>query len=201
MERLAGNLKIVLDDTINCISEIQQEVIDAALHRLSAYKNTGLEPEEVCAVAGLASDNCCKTANAIDQLLSDDAELDAYRALGPIDHLRELVGAEREGRFPLCAAGTVVQTISGPVKIIGVNMRINGSWYYAYRDKSGSVRGYKSDDFGKTVFLTRAEAEAALDDGYPCRDHECYDRGNYHIGCERCPKYIKPGEAAQGGAR
>lgn len=83
----------------------------------------------------------------------------------PLAHLRELVGAEREGRFPLCAAGTVVQTISGPVKIIGVNMRINGSWYYAYRDKSGSVRGYKSDDFGKNVFLTRAEAEAALGGG------------------------------------
>ena len=137
------------------------EAKEAELARLAAYENTGLKPEEVCAVAGLASDNCCKTANAIDQLLSDDAELDAYRALGTIAHLRMLVEAEREGRFPLCAAGTVVQTISGPVKIIGVNMRINGSWYYAYRDKLGSVRGYKSDDFGKNVFLTRAEAEAA----------------------------------------
>lgn len=154
------NLDFVFDMADQEFAELQR-IFD----RLAAYEDTGLEPDEVCAVAGLASDNCCKTANAIDQLLSDDAELDAYRAIGPIDHLRELVGAEREGRFPLCAAGTVVQTISGPVKIIGVNMRINGSWYYAYRDKLRSVRGYKSDDFGKNVFLTRAEAEAALGGG------------------------------------
>ena len=26
---------------------------------------------------------------------------------------------------------------------------------------------------------------------YPCTDHDCYDKGNYHTGCESCPKYKK----------
>ena len=70
----------------------------ARLDRLAAYEDTGLEPGEICAVAGLASAYCAKAADAIDKLLSDDAELDAYRALGPIDHLRELVGQGRMGK-------------------------------------------------------------------------------------------------------
>lgn len=26
------------------------------------------------------------------------------------------------------------------------------------------------------------------DDGYPCHDSDCYDRGNYHFSCYTCPK-------------
>ena len=64
---------------------------------LAAYEETGLEPEEIQAIAGLASENCAKTADAIDKLLQDDAELKSYRELGPIDRLRELAQADREG--------------------------------------------------------------------------------------------------------
>lgn len=46
-----------------------------AAHRLAAYEDTGLEPEEITAIIGLASENCAKTADKIDQLLSDDKEL------------------------------------------------------------------------------------------------------------------------------
>lgn len=78
-------------------SEFDEILKNVAL-RLAAYENTGLEPEEVQAVAGLASENCAKTADAIDKLLQDDAELKSYRELGPIDRLRELAQAELEGR-------------------------------------------------------------------------------------------------------
>ena len=80
---------------------MRADQFNKAFARLSAYEDTGLEPEEICAVAGLVSTNCAKAADAIDKLLSDDSELDAYRALGPIDHLRELVEAEREQAAPL----------------------------------------------------------------------------------------------------
>ena len=91
--------------------------------RLAAYEDTGLEPEEVNVIAGLASENCAKVADKIDQLLSDDKELeqakreqsripegyalvklelleelDNFRDLGPIDRLRELKKADDEGR-------------------------------------------------------------------------------------------------------
>lgn len=68
--------------------------------RLAAYEDTGLEPEEITAIIGLASENCAKTADKIDQLLSDDKELGEYRALGPIDRLRELAQADQEGKIP-----------------------------------------------------------------------------------------------------
>lgn len=78
-------------------SEFDEILKNVAL-RLAAYENTGLEPEEIKAIAGLASENCAKTADAIDKLLQDDAELKSYRELGSIDRLRELAQADREGR-------------------------------------------------------------------------------------------------------
>lgn len=47
MERITESLKDVLADTIDCISEAQQNVIDSALAKLSAYEGTGLEPWEI----------------------------------------------------------------------------------------------------------------------------------------------------------
>lgn len=29
------------------------------------------------------------------------------------------------------------------------------------------------------------------DYGYPCSDPECYERGNWHRGCEMCPEFNK----------
>lgn len=45
---------------------------DAVLEKLAAYEDTGLEPGEIEAVAGMASENCAKTAAAIDRLLADE---------------------------------------------------------------------------------------------------------------------------------
>ena len=47
MEKLTEKLKYVLEDCIDCISPIQQEVINKAVDRLAAYEDTGLEPEEL----------------------------------------------------------------------------------------------------------------------------------------------------------
>lgn len=99
MERLSD----FAADTVNDLYENSdwygdRSLIEAAINRLAAYKDTGLEPEEVNVIAGLASENCAKVADKIDQLLSDDKELEQYRALGPIDRLRELAQADKEGR-------------------------------------------------------------------------------------------------------
>ena len=80
-------------------------IIQQTVDRLAAYEDTGLEPKEIQAIAGIASENCAKTADAIDKLLQDDAELESYRDLGPIDHLRELVQADQEGRCVVFAPG------------------------------------------------------------------------------------------------
>ena len=92
--------------------------LEKCLARLAASEDTGLEPEEITAIAGLASENCAKTADKIDQLLSDDKELEEYRALGPIDRLRKLAQADRLLGKDICLGK---ESISGEVTEIAIN--------------------------------------------------------------------------------
>lgn len=131
----------------NLYGRTNKEVCD----RLAAYEDTGLEPEEVNVIAGLASENCAKAADKIDQLLSDDKELEQYHALGPIDHLRELKRADDEGRCVVlpCKIGSPVYSHA---------RKLDGA------DYAQETEFWWSDipEIGKTVFLTRGEAAAAL---------------------------------------
>lgn len=72
-------------------------LIEAAINRLAAYEDTGLEPEEIEAVAGLASENCAKTAATIDRLLADEKIVktrgDRVRAM-PNEELARQFGAQ-----------------------------------------------------------------------------------------------------------
>lgn len=128
--------------------------------RLAAYEDTGLEPEEITAIIGLASENCAKTADKIDQLLSDDKELGEYRALGPIDRIRELTQADREGRcvvLPAKPDQTIYQWRIGDdcpsvSRLDGVQINADGE--ITYPIWCGHLT---PGDFGKTVFLTREE--------------------------------------------
>ena len=81
MEKLTEKLKYVLEDCIDCISPIQQEVINKAVDRLAAYEETGLEPEEI-------------------ELLAKQRDLyvDACGEL-PLKRIRELAQADREKRI------------------------------------------------------------------------------------------------------
>lgn len=119
MERLAEKLKDILNEQDFCFEPWEIKVVEKALNRFVAYENTGLEPKEIQAIAGIASENCAKTADAIDKLLQDDAELESYRDLGPIDHLRELARANREGRCVVLPAplGSQVWQFKYPTRI------------------------------------------------------------------------------------
>lgn len=82
MEKLTEKLRYVLEDCIDCISPIQQEVINKAVDRLAAYEETGLEPEDFKRAFNKA---------AVLKL--------AGQALGITpDRLRELAQADKEGR-------------------------------------------------------------------------------------------------------
>lgn len=61
--------------------------IAKAFDRLSAYEETGLEPGEIEQLKG-----------EVFGLRLDKQELEQYRALGPIDRLRELDQAHKENR-------------------------------------------------------------------------------------------------------
>ena len=134
------------------------ESVGDIVRRLAAYEETGLEPEEIQAIAGLASENCAKTADAIDKLLQDDAELKSYRELGPIDRLRELAQAEREGRIVLRSAGAGKQCGSC------------GHWHRIRDTRRGTcdVRQWLRDRYGASdpgASFTPAQSYGA------CRDY------------------------------
>lgn len=152
MERLS-------DTAIDIINELHTDrldytseylpLIDAA-DRLAAYEDTGLEPEVVTAVKH----------SLMGKAIAEIKEFDGI----PVDRLRELAQAEQDGRLVVlpCKVGdTVYFTLLGriiekPVFSI-VSFSASARIYCA-----GTSEYFRPEDFGKTVFPTREEAEAAL---------------------------------------
>lgn len=139
----------------------------AVVALLAAYEDTGLEPEEIEQLKGEAFG-----------LKVDKQELEQYRALASVDRLRELAQADKEGRCVVlpCKIGDIVYEIrytaenNSPrkyarkifdcsVSVCTWRMREQPDMCYVSEKKCT-----KSDFafMGRTVFLTREEAEAAL---------------------------------------
>lgn len=126
----------------NCAMNCKWE--EAAWSRLAAYEDTGLTPKEV------------PTAVEMAQIYSIIEENKRYRALNvTVDRIRELAKADKDGRIVVlpCKVGDTVYRLQyveeSPGRFIvgAVPIKFALIWL---------------DEFGKTVFLTREEAEEAL---------------------------------------
>jgi hypothetical protein len=130
--------------------------------RLAAYEDTGLEPEQVKAFVSTA-DNIVKLD--INKLYPD-AEITMYGK--PLNHWQELSKAEQEGRLVVlpCKVGDRVWGVEfdtsecphcfGFGGCFGCSgAKPKGVYYFKFRLRD-------AEKIGKTVFLTRAEAEAAM---------------------------------------
>lgn len=121
--------------------------------RLAAYEETGLEPGEIEQLKG-----------EVFGLRLDKQELEQYRALGPIDRLRELDRADKLiGKTVYYPHAEKILEKRVSHFIIYDERRANlppkESWFCINDDKSET---FGFEDIGKTVFLTREEAESAL---------------------------------------
>lgn len=120
------------------------DLIDVLLDRLAAYEDTGLEPEEI---------KNLKTG------------------IIPA-HWGELFYAEAEGRLLVlpCKVGDTVYTaqrgVISELSVDHLELYNVGIWvgWHLISGIYGNFRmdGFPASDIGKTVFLTREEAEAAL---------------------------------------
>ena len=134
--------------------------------RLSAYEETGLEPEEIERILdSYGRGMTLRTENA--QRLEIIKEI-------PINRLRELAQAEKEGRLVVlpCKVGDTVYRVGASIckwrEIDHCDEYCDG---WQYRDCWEGTRAVLEEKFslcdlesiGKTVFLTREAAEAALD--------------------------------------
>ena len=131
------------------------EKLPIAIDRLAAYENTGLTPEEVSKMA--------REWTAYETTLSYVDEIGGYA------RLLELAQAEKERRLVVLPC-----SLHQPLYILknGEIYRNYGcQWHFTGEENQtfGTLSMYgefvRLDDFGKTVFLTREEAEAALKRG------------------------------------
>lgn len=123
--------------------------------RLAAYEDTGLYPESVEALK----------LSMMGKAISEITEFDGL----PIDRLRELAEADKDGRCVVlpCKVGDTVWRIirDGEPHITRDEVR---DMYFA-DDMTPCIelvggRVTFTEKFGKTVFLTREEAERAMEE-------------------------------------
>ena len=145
--------------------------IDKIVDRLAAYEDTGLEPEEIAAVL---DPEVAALARGLQRILSADQRID----------LEAWIEADKDGRLVVlpCKVGDTVWFVDrrwdrtlgrgvsfvndGYVKAIKYSSRPTKITveYPDHNDREGRCKGadYFARNIGKTVFLTREEAEAAL---------------------------------------
>ena len=125
------------------------------IDRLAAYEDTGLEPEDIISAVDMA-----KIACALH-------ELNAYKDIGPIGHIRDLIKAEQDGRLVLlpCKVGDHILADGREAIVV---------WFFGYKTErylhaqffdNAEYTDIPFYEIGKTVFLTRQEAEEALKGG------------------------------------
>lgn len=126
------------------------------VERLADYEETGLEPEEVISMQG----EWC-------------AMMSVFTSIGSYDRLRELAKADREGRcvvLPVKLHDKLYYVDKEQVReteVESIHNWTSGRWKLSTHTDRQSTHwiGYEVDfdGIGKTVFLTREEAEAVLE--------------------------------------
>lgn len=119
--------------------------------RLAAYEDTGLEPEDL---------NRAFNETAIIKL--------AAQALSTTpDHLHDILQAEQDGRLVVlpCKAGSLIYVGRRPAIITRFFGYVLERYFHAVFCDENKGIDIPFEELGKTVFLTREEAEAALKGG------------------------------------
>ena len=114
--------------------------------RLAAYEDTGLEPEQILELKSFTQGGVHK---------ADEGWL----------HVQALLQAEKDGLIPPCKRGDVVYCIRHNPRT-GYRVKpLNVCTVTVWGPGHFTIFTTKEDTLGKTVFLTREEAEAALKGG------------------------------------
>lgn len=154
MERLSDFAADIINDLYeNSDWYGDYSLIEAAINRLAAYEDTGVEPEEIARILdAYGRGMTLRTENA--------QRLEIVKGI-QTDRLRELAQADREGRcvvLPAKPDQTIYQWRKGDdcpsvSRLDGVQINADGEITYPIWN------GYLiPEDFDKTVFFTRVEA-------------------------------------------
>ena len=151
---------------ITCYAKCDSCKINDLIAKLCAYEDTGLEPEGIADAVTAAK---LMAKSKIVSCFGVDAE-----------HIRDLIQAEQEGRLVVLPPCTVVcgttiwwadsnfhtDPIKCEVSSFGIYTGPDGDlqvWMNCYVYGSTPMsQSFRMSSIGKTVFLTREEAEAAI---------------------------------------
>ena len=138
-----------------------EEGLIQQINRLAAYEDTGLEPEEIKEIMELCTDEVSELARTLHRAIES----------GEADHLRDLLKAENEGRLVVLPSKTVWELTmdAGPDcdmkcpvdawdESLGCDL-CSKAKQFAYERPFTQER---LKGLGKTVFLTREEADVAM---------------------------------------
>ena len=127
--------------------EVEKSVFrQTCVERLAAYEDTGLDPEQ-----------CANAKTIVESAFSDDTS----RA----ERIRELLKADKDGRvvvLPCKVGDTVYFALLGRIiekQVFSIVSFSNSTRIYC----AGTSEYFRPEDIGKTLFLTREEAEKALE--------------------------------------
>ena len=148
-KRIDGSL-VFPSELIGVMMTPSNDTMCQILTRLAAYEDTGLEPEEI---NDMALD--VATLKTIESM---------YDGLGNPDHLRDILQAEQDGRLLVlpCKVGDHVWADGREAIVV---------WFFGYKTErylhaqfldNAEYTDIPFYEIGKTVFMTREEAEAAL---------------------------------------
>lgn len=143
MERLTVKHHAAAGHYTSCCPEMGK-----IINRLGAYEDTGLEPE-VCANYKRFEDEAISRGITFRRLV-------------------ELMEAEQDGRLVVlpCKVGDTVYMLDSvnipvPLRVQGISITYSSKTILHFGGYP--IKNAWGDDVGKTVFLTREEAEAALE--------------------------------------
>ncbi len=167
MERLTEKHYLAEDHYMKCSEDCNVDMdcvdctaFDKLIERLAAYEDTGLTPER-----------CAEFARADAEgryIVMRDAEQDG------VARLRELAEADKDGRVVVlpCKVGDTVWIVGAVRKLYSAKVRTFFCGHPSAvlgRDSDGHIHMIRTtecdipmQEFGKTVFLSREEAEKAL---------------------------------------
>ena len=161
MERLTEKHYLGTDHYMKCSENCNVDMdcidcpsFDRLVERLAAYEDTGLTPDD------------CKKAAEMEDVLMDE-----YYS---IDRMVELMRADKDGRLvvPPCKVGDRLYEVTGRktisvYKVRTIRVELFGlfiEWDIVEGFAWQSLSGINAGEIGKTVFLTREEAEKALEE-------------------------------------
>lgn len=122
-----------------------EDLLEKQIDRLAAYEDSGLEPEQVLELKSFTQGGIHK----ID---------DGWK------HVQELLQAEQDSRLVVlpCKAGSLIYVGRRPAIITRFFGYVRERYFHAVFCDENKGIDIPFEELGKTVFLTREEAEASL---------------------------------------